>query len=106
MELIGQLLLGLIAAGIAYFLHHSFGFRVGGWISSIPIIFVIMPLLVLAVSASNGPTELTINTLNSYVTNLVTMLPSLIMGHVGGAIFCAITSAFGGQRRNEIRGWW
>ena len=106
MELLGQLLLGFIAAGIAYFLHHSFGFRVGGWISSIPIIFVIMPLLVLAVSASNSSTELTINTLSSYVTNVVPMLPSLIMGHIGGAVFCAITSAITGQRRDEIRGWW
>lgn len=88
MELLGQFILGVIAALLGYVIHRSFGFNITGFFSVIPIIYLLVPILLLTIATPHMSTFAIIDSLNIYMQNFAQVLPSLVFGHLGGALVC------------------
>jgi len=88
MELLGQFIFGVIAVLLGYVIHRSFGFNIAGFFSVIPTIYLLMPLLLLTITAPHMSTSAVIESLNLYLQNFAQALPPLLIGHLGGALVC------------------
>ena len=66
------------------------------YIGSLIAIFICLPLFVLMISANYNSPATTLTLLNLYLQNFVTVLPSLVVGEVGGMVAYAIIKGFTG----------
>jgi len=85
MELVTPFILGIISAIVCFLIYRFSGLNIRGIVASVPIVFILLPLVILTFQASSNP-ENTIQNLNVYLTNFVEYLPALLMGQLGGML--------------------
>ena len=103
MEFLGEFILAFAAASIGFLIHRIVGFNIYGFISAIPLIFIMIPFVLLTISAPSLTTSELISNLNFYLTNFTKFLPSLIIGHVAGAMASALFGRCGVFNNYQFR---
>jgi hypothetical protein len=103
MEFFWQFVFALVAASIGFLIHRKIGFNIAGIFTAIPLIFLLMPFVILTITAPSLTISQVTSSLNLYLTNFAAFLPSLIIGHVAGAFAGALFGNNGTFSRYQIR---